>query len=86
MSPETFRKRLEEGKYNNLLYAAEDREGLISVWKHQGRYILTWEECTKGEQYDESSCTRDERYFLASVDEVIQFLVENSLTIEAFRP
>jgi hypothetical protein len=86
MSPETFRKRLEDGRCNNHLYTSGDKEGLISVWKHQGNYVLTWEECPKGAQYNESSYTRDERYLLASVDEVIRFLIENGLTVETFRP
>ena len=86
MSPETFRKRLEAGRCNNPLYTERDREGLVSVWKHQKTFVLTWEECPTGGQYDESSYTRDQRHVLASVDEVFQFLVDNGLTVDAFRP
>lgn len=86
MSPETFRKRLEGGKCNNHLYTAGDREGLVSIWKHQGRYVLTWEECPKGGQYNESSYTRDDRHLFADIDEVLSFLAENGLGVEAFGP
>lgn len=86
MSPETFRRRLEDGRCNNRLYTAEDREELVSVWKHQGGYVLTWEECPKGGQYDESSYTRDDRHLFPTIDEVFFFLAENGLDVETFRP
>ena len=86
MSPETFWRRLEDGRCNNHLYTAGDREGLVSVWKHQGGYVLTWEECPKGGQYDESNYTRDERHLLASVDEVFRFLTDNGLSLATFHP
>ncbi len=86
MSPETFRNRLEDGRCNNYLYKMIGREGLVSVWKHQGSYVLTWEECPNGQQSDEASYTRDERHLLASLDEVIRFLTENRLTPAVFRP
>ena len=86
MSSETYRKRLEAGRCNNLLYTGGEREGLVSVWKHQETFVLTWEECPKGGQYDESSYTRDQRHVFASVDEVFRFLDDNGLAVETSRP
>jgi len=86
MSPETFRRRLEEGKCNNHLYTTGDRDGLVSVWKYQGKYVLTWEECPKGRQYDESTYTRDDRRLFLTIDQVLSFLDENGLDVETFRP
>lgn len=86
MSPETLRRRLEVGKCNNFQYAKGEQEGLVSVWRHQEAFILTCEECPAGGQYDESPYTRDERYVLASVDEVFRYLADNGLGVGEFRP
>ena len=86
MRPNSFIQRLEVGKANNFLYSKGDLEGLVSVWKHQNLIVLTWEECPKGQQYDESSYTCDERFTFDTTEKVLLFLMENELPIESFTP
>jgi hypothetical protein len=82
----TFADRLHRGKANNLTYAKDGKEGLVSVWKHEGLLVLTWEECPAGEQYDESTYTRDEKHSFCTVDELLEFLAANGLRPESFTP
>jgi hypothetical protein len=86
MKLETFKSRIENGKCNSLVYAANGKEGLISVWKHEGSYILTWEECLPGQQYDEAEYTRDDRRVFCSVDELIEHLRAEGVDPERFTP
>jgi hypothetical protein len=82
----TFVDRIHNGKANNLTYANKGKEGLISVWKHEGLLVLTWEECPAGEQYDEATYTRDERYTFSTMDELLVFLAAHELSPESFTP
>ncbi len=86
MSLSTFLKRLDDRKVNDLVYALSGREGLVSVWKHEGSLILTWEECPAGEQYNESTYTRDERHVFDAASKLLEFLTVNELKIESFAP
>ena len=86
MKIETFVARLENGKANNFLYSANGRDGLIVVWKYMGLYIMTWEECLPGKQYDESDYTRDERLEFTNVEEMIAFLRDQGIDPTAFVP
>jgi hypothetical protein len=86
MTADTFVARIESGKANNLVYSAGGKEGLVSVWKHESSYILTWEECPAGEQYDESTYTRNERHRFGSVEQLIDFLAGHGLKPKAFKP
>jgi hypothetical protein len=45
-----------------------------------------WEECPAGEQYDESTYTRDERHAFESVEQLIAFLTREGLRPEDFKP
>jgi hypothetical protein len=82
----TFVDRLRKKKANNLTYAKDGKEGLVSVWEHAGLLVLTWEECPAGEQYDESTYTRDERHSFSTVDELLAFLATHELNPESFTP
>jgi hypothetical protein len=84
MKKETFVQRLSSGKVNNLTYSSNGKEGLISVWMHEGAYVLTWEECPHGEQYDESTYTRDERHVFAEIAEILDFISSNGFNLELF--
>lgn len=86
MKRETFIARLERGKSNNYTYSGDNEEGLIAIWKHFNDYILTWEECPKGRQYDESEYTRDEKHVFASLDSLLSFLKEHAIEVENFTP
>ncbi len=84
MKKETFVQRVSSGKVNNLAYFSNGKEGLISVWMHEGTYVLTWEECPPGEQYDEATYTRDERHVFAGIPEVLDFISSNGFDVELF--
>jgi hypothetical protein len=82
----TFVNRLNQGKANNLIYAMDGKEGLVSVWQNEGLLVLTWEECPAGQQYDEATYTRDEHYNFATMDELLEFLAVHDLSPESFTP
>ncbi|MDX1963970.1 MAG: hypothetical protein SFX18_12515 [Pirellulales bacterium] len=86
MNSYTFVKRLEEGKSNNLTYSRDGNDGLVTVWKHEELLILTWEECPKGKQYDESAYTRDERHLFERFSDLEAFLLSNDFEINLFAP
>lgn len=84
MTPQTFIRRLEEGKVNNLISSRAGQEGLVSVWWHKGSLILTWEECPTGHQYDESTYTRDDRQVFSNLKALLKFMADHGLEAEAF--
>lgn len=86
MTPETFESRLNTGRSNHHIYRMADTEGKVSVWKYEQNYILTWEECPTGRQYDDSTYTRDERHTFDSLAALLSFLSEYNLSPEDFRP
>lgn len=86
MSPSGFLDRLRSGKSVNCAYRQEERTGLISAWHWEGKFILTWEECQQGEQYDESRYTRDERHTFATAEEVQTFVEQSGYPTSLFEP
>lgn len=85
-SRDSFLSRLESGKSWSLIYKNKDRQGLVEVWRHGGWFIVTWEECPHGQQYDEAEYTRDERYQFDSGEELMAFLEANNLDLKSFKP
>lgn len=55
MTREGFLERLGAGKVVNGTYERDGLAGLISAWRHQWRFILTWEECRDGDQFNENA-------------------------------
>jgi hypothetical protein len=86
MRLDTFIARLEKNELNAFIYSTANRENMVNVWKHAGTYVLTWEECPPGEQYNESNYTRDERYVFGTIDELLRFLEQSGLSTESFTP
>ena len=86
MTRTTFVTRLESCKSNRLIGAAGGLEWLINVWKDGAQYILTWEECPAGKQYDESLYTWDEVHRFDTADQVIVFLQNHGLRVGEFKP
>lgn len=86
MKYETFIQRVESGKSNSLTYSADNIEGLINVWKHSNKYIVTWEECPPGEQFDESQYTRDERREFNTLEQALEYLRTSGIELESFTP
>lgn len=86
MRKDTFLQRIKNGRANNLVYSTHEKEGLISAWMYQDKIILTWEECRPGDQYNESSFTKDERHVFNNTEDLVQFLESRDINIEEFTP
>lgn len=87
MTPEGFLRRLRAGKAVNCVYRRdEEHTGLISAWAYDGRFVLTWEECRDGDQFNEHAYTRDERHEIASAEEVLAFVERSGYPASTFRP
>ena len=84
MKMETFEIRLEGGKANNFIYSKNGKEGLVSIWKHGSSFIITFEECNKGDQFNEAGYTRDERHEFSNLKKAIEFLLENNFSPTEF--
>lgn len=81
-----FLRRLNASKAVNCIYQRGELEGLISAWMYGDRFVLTWEECPAGGQYDESTYTRDERHEFSSAEEVLAFVERSGCPASAFEP
>lgn len=86
MQLQTFIKRLQSQKAVNYCYRKGELEGMVSVWQDENRYVLTWEECPAGGQYNEYSYTRDEKHEFKSIEEILGFLDQNALEVTDFTP
>lgn len=84
MTPETFTNRIERGLSNHFTYSDGEKNGLISVWKHEKDIVLTWEECPKGEQLNENTYTRDERHLFSTIEELLAFFAMHDLEMTCF--
>lgn len=84
MKHEIFVKRLNSGKRCSYVYSKGDVQGLIETWLYNNCIILTWEEAERGKQYDENSYLKDEKHKFNTVEELIQFLDTNNITITDF--
>lgn len=86
MSSEGFLRRLRTGKVVNCTYRRDELSGLISAWPHGGGFVLTWEECRDGDQYDEHAYTRDERHVFETAEDVLTFVEQAGYPASDFRP
>ncbi|MGC4006342.1 MAG: hypothetical protein QM811_25765 [Pirellulales bacterium] len=86
MSPEGFLARLSAGKTVHCVYHTGNLEGLVSAWRLEDRYMLTWEECEKGDQFNENTYTRDERWEFESPEEVLSFIEQAGYPATRFTP
>ena len=79
-------RRLEDGWVANHRYAQGVLRGMVSAWRHQGRFVLTWEECRDGDQSNENRYTRDERHRFAAAEAVLEFLEQAGYPASRFGP
>jgi hypothetical protein len=86
MTTEEFLRRLGAGKVVNCTYQRAELTGLISTWAHKGQFILTWEECQAGRQYDEHAYTRDEQHVFDTAEEVLAFVEQSGIPASEFAP
>ncbi|HEX8238004.1 MAG TPA: hypothetical protein VF600_18840 [Abditibacteriaceae bacterium] len=85
MKLETFRQRLSKGKSSGYGYEVDGKIGFIAVWRYEDVFVLTWEEFSVGQFYNEENYTRDEVHHFATVDAVLQFLETNSVAPTWFK-
>jgi hypothetical protein len=85
MMPEQFITRLRNGKTVNCTYHRADLAGLMSAWKYEERFILTWEECRDGDQYNEHAYTRDERHEFDTPEQLLAFVKQHGYAAQAFQ-
>ena len=74
MTAEGFLARLKNGKAVNCVYRLGELSGLISSWRYDDAFVLTWEECRDGDQEDEHLYTRDELHRFVLAEEVLAFV------------
>jgi hypothetical protein len=86
MTLDGLRRRIESGKGASIIYDKGNLQGLVSIWKTEDTIVMTWEECARGEQYDEFEYTRDERRTFETVDEVWRYVDECGLDPSTFTP
>jgi hypothetical protein len=86
MTAAGFLRRLDAGVVVNCRYRAGELAGLISAWRYAGAFVLTWEECRDGDQYNEESYTRDERHRFATAGEVLAFVEQGGYPAKQFGP
>jgi hypothetical protein len=86
MTREGILKRLQAGKSVCCVYSKGELEGLISAWLYEGVFILTWEECPRGEVFNEHLYTRDERYQFETAEALLAFVEQGGYPASEFRP
>jgi hypothetical protein len=86
LTREGFLNRLRSGKSAICIYQEDGKSGLINTWLHEQQFILTWEECLDGDQYNENEYTRDERYIFQSAEQLLIFLESTGYTAEQLSP
>lgn len=86
MSSDGFLLRLRSGKQVNCNYRAGELTGMISAWPHGGGFILTWEECRDGDQFNEQAYTRDERHQFETAEQVLVYVTQAGCPASAFSP
>ena len=86
MRIETFQQRLQSGKAVNHNYQLDGRTGIIDIWRHEDKFVLTWEEFAEGQFYNEQNYLRDEVHHFKDVEEIFHFLKTNKVNPTAFKP
>jgi hypothetical protein len=86
MTSDGLLKRLNSGRPVSCIYRHEEVTGLLSAWRLGNLFVLTWEECPIGQQYDESTYTRDERYQFESAEELLIFVEKSGHAASTFGP
>jgi hypothetical protein len=84
MTPDAFLERLRSGWVVNCTYRKDELAGLISAWPYDGAFVLTWEECRDGDQYNEHTYTRDEIHRFGTAEEVLTFVERSGYPASVF--
>lgn len=81
---ERVRQAVESGSGASTVFWRSSLQSLVELWKHDGQFILTWEEAPDGAQFDESRYTKDERHVFSQLEEVFVFLEQHNLSLDQF--
>ena len=86
MTAAGFLNRLASGRPVNCPYDRGGLQGMVSAWRYDDAFVLTWEECRAGDVHNEHLYTRDERHTFATPTEVLDFITSNGLSATDFHP
>lgn len=86
MSSDGFLRRLQADKAVNCVYWLGELNGLICAWRYNGAFVLTWEECLRGDHCNEQNYTRDEIHNFATAEEVLAFVEGSGYPASRFSP
>jgi len=85
MTKQNFRKLLSRGTAVHYKYKNDGQAGVVNIWLYKNRFVISWEECKDGDQFNESNYTRDDLNNFPDIDSVIDYLNSSSLSVEPFR-
>ena len=86
LTTEGFLKRLRSGKAVNCEYRRGDIIGGIGAWFHDGKFVLTWEECRDVDIEDDAAYLRDDVLNFATAEEVLAFVEKSGFPATEFHP
>ena len=69
----------------SIKYKENGQAGMVNIWFHHDHFVLTWEECKDGDQYNECNYTRDEALEFSDVDSVVRYLSGSGIDVGQFR-
>jgi hypothetical protein len=81
---EPLRAALESGQGISAVFRRGRLQSLVEAWKHDGHYVVTWEEARDGDQYNEHAYTRDHLENFASPEDVFAFFEEHGIDLSLF--
>ena len=84
MTEQNFRKLLSRGTAVGYNYKNDGQAGLVNIWLYKDRFIISWEECKDGDQFNESNYTRDDLNDFPDINSVIEYLNNSNILIEPF--
>jgi hypothetical protein len=84
MEKSQVKDALNARKRANYVYNTDFNQGLIEIWIYNNKYVLTWEECKHGDQFNENRYIKDERHMFDSFESLNEFLEAKGINIEAF--
>ena len=86
MTEQGFLKRLESRKTNILSFIQGANEVVVSIWKYENKYVLTWEVYPEGSFHDESTYLKDEVHNFGCTKQLITFIKTNGFDLSKFTP
>ncbi|MBT3137179.1 hypothetical protein KL866_19185 [Alteromonas sp. ALT199] len=86
MTEQGFLKSLDSGKTNEFSFLQDTNQIEVSVWKHENKYVLTWEVYPVGSFHDESTYLKDEIHNFDCIRTLTEFINTNGFDLSKFTP